>query len=250
MDDIADPAAIVADFEQKVTKDKLRFAVGKPAVGHSGIWFAWNTQSEFYLGARGIFGNTKISLHKSGRCRLAITKEAERSVDPQALPAQGDRAFIKWNRPPAPAQGAHLAVLLCFPTDYLRSPAPDGSTRKPVLIFEAARPSKAIQLGFFFSCEDATTLEPKFLEIGKPIFHWGLPNGEAVWLVARESDFDATVVPEASAWTRSMRVLDPAGVPAPGEELNNLNAVLWNTPREGDPLQIIEIGGLTLRHNT
>jgi hypothetical protein len=249
MNQIADPAAIVADFERKILKDKLRFAIGKPAEGHSGVWSAWNTQSEFYLGARGTLGNTKISLHKSGRCRFALTEEAARAVDPRALPAQNDRAFVKWNRPPAPAQGAHLAVLLCFPTDYLLLPAPAGSAKKPVLIFEAARSGKATQIGFFFSRESAVTLEQKFLKIGKPILHWDLPNGEAIWLVARESDFDATVIPDSSAWSRSMRVLDPAAVPAPGMEQKNLNAILWNAPSDGDPLQIIEIGGLTIRRN-
>lgn len=248
MGDIADRAAIVANLERKIAKGKLRFAAVSTGGGHSGVWSAWNTKSEFYLGARGMLGNTKISLHKSGHCRLAITDQAARSIDPKALPPGGDRAFIKWSRPPAPEQGAHLAVTVTFPTNYLHLPAPEGSAKKPLLIFEA-RTGKAAQFGFFFSREEPATLEPKFLAIGKPIFHWGMPNGEAVWLVAREADFDPAVIPDAPAWTRNMRVLDPTGIPAPGAEQRNLNAVLWNAPGEGDPLQIIEIGGLAIRHN-
>jgi hypothetical protein len=246
MNSAIDAGSAIAAFERKIIKDKLRFAVGKTSDGHSGVWSAFNGKNEFYLGARGMFNNTKVTLHKSGFCRFALTETGADSVDPRALPAPNDRVFVRWKRPPAPAQGAHLAVSVCFPTDYLRMPPPKGSAKKPILIFEAAPPRKAVQCGFFFSREGASTLESKFLEIGKPIFSWDLPNGESVWLVATEADFDASVLPEASS---SLRALDPADLLAPGTERKNLTAVFWNAPQDGDPLQMIEIGGVTVRGN-
>jgi len=45
-------------------------------------------------------------------------------------------------------------------------------------------------MGFFYSREEQTTLEPKLIEIGKPIISTTLDNGEMVTVVARVMEFD------------------------------------------------------------
>jgi hypothetical protein len=243
---VDDATSQVVNLERKIAKDKMRFAVGKTDGFASGVWSAWNQKSEFYVGARGALGNTKVSLHKSGKCRFGLTAEALPLTDPKALSETGDRAFVKWNRSIGPTDGAYLALAITFPTDYLHLPAPKGSAKKPLLIFEAAPPGRAAQFGFFFSQEDPKTLEPKFLKIGKPLFYWGLPNGEAVWIVVRETEFDPAVIPSAEVLSRASRVLDPAGLENARKSSNPLNCMLWNRPKDGDPLQIIEIGGVRI----
>jgi hypothetical protein len=240
--------ALVDSLERRIIKDKLRFAVVKPDGPASGMWGAWNSGNEFYVAAMNAIGNTKISLHSTGRCRLAIIKEALPETDPEALPPGGDRAFVKWFRPAAPEEGAHLALTLTFPAEYLHALRPEGSAKKPVLLFETSDPTKAVQFGFFFSREDPGSLEAKFLKIGKPIFRWGLRNGEAVWLVKRDTEFDKSVIPPPERWERSLRVVDldrSAFEQSLGLD-KKLNAILWNHPSLGDPLQLIEIGGLSI----
>jgi hypothetical protein len=159
-----------------------------------------------------------------------------------------DRAFLKWRRPAAPEGGAHLAVVLVFPTDYLHLDDPAwNDNSKPLLLFEPVAPGKAVEVGFFYSREAKETLEPRFMEIGKPLFYTDLDNGEFVWLVAREADFDPTSIPTADQFnTTSMRLLDRDAIPI-GSEQRRLNAILWNTPKDGEPLRVIDIGGITLR---
>jgi hypothetical protein len=117
--------------------------------------------------------------------------------------------------------------------------------KKPFWLFEPAPPGKAIEIGFFYAREAKETLEPEFLKIGKPLFYTDLSDGEFVWLVAREADFDPASIPTAAQFNTSpMRLLDPDAVPI-GSERSGLNAILWNAPKDGEPLRVIEIGGIT-----
>jgi hypothetical protein len=144
--------------------------------------------------------------------------------------------------------GATMVAVLVFPTDFLRLDAPEGTGKKPLLILESAQAGKATEIGFFFSREPSATLEPKFLQIGKPIFMTDLANGEVVWMVPREADFDASKLASAEQFGRAAgRLLDRDAFPAPGIERSNLNAILWNSPKDGEALRIIEMGGITLR---
>jgi hypothetical protein len=240
----ADP---VTDLERVFLKEKLlRFAVGSRATGYSSIWSAWSYQNDFYLGVCATLGDMKVSLHESLICNYGMTERSATLLDPSG---QRDRAIVKWRRRPAPSKRAHLVASICFPTACLRLPIPEQSTRKPVRLFKAAPAGRARQVDILFSREDETALEMAFRQdVGDPFCHWGQPNGDTVWLLTREAEFDAPVIPEASEISRRMRVLDPRAVPGPGEQLDNLNAVLWDTPRDGDPPQLIEIGGISIRH--
>jgi hypothetical protein len=238
----------VEELEQKLIKNGLRFAVGRPGSAHSSIWCAFWNKNDYYIGARSILGSTKISLHASGICRLALTEKHMTFLRRQGIAPPDDRAFLKWRRPPAPEAGAHLAVVLVFPADYLHLDEPVWTdSGKPLLLFESAASGKAVELGFFYSREAKETLEPKFMEIGKPLFFTDLDNGEFVWLVAREADFDSNSIPTGEHFnTTSMRLLDRDAISI-GSEQRRLNAILWNAPKDGEPLRVIDIGGITVR---
>jgi hypothetical protein len=231
----------VEELGQKLASKVLRFAVGRPGSAHSSIWSAFWNKSDYYIGARSVLGSTKISLHASGICRLALTEKHMTLLRRQGIAPPDDRAFVKWGRPPAPESGAHLAVALVFPTDnlHLDDPAWKDSS-KPLLLFESAASGKAVELGFFYSREAKETLEPRLMEIGKPLFYTDLDNGEFVWLVAREADFDSTSIPMGEQFNMTgMGLRDPIPI---GSERRRLTAILWNAPKDGEPLRVIEIG--------
>jgi hypothetical protein len=243
-------SAQLADFERRLVKDKVRFAIGGPDERFSGVWVHWHHKSDFYIGARSILGSMKISLHKSRRCRIAMTERHYATASQHGLSVPNDRAFVKWERLEAPSEGAHLAVVLAFPTDFLRLEAPAGTKKKPLLLLESARPGKAVEIGFFLSREAKATLEPKFLAIGKPLFFTNLENSESVWMVAREAEFDTACLPSAEKLNSSGgHLLDPNAFPTAGVPRTNLNAILWNAPQTGEPLRVIEIGGVTAIRN-
>ena len=167
----------------------------------------------------------------------------------QGLPAPADRAFVKWKRPEAPELGAHLTVVLVFPTNFLCNERPECTPEKPMVVFEPAAPGKAVEIGFFYTREDEKTIEPKFLQIGKPIFWHRLDNGEFVWLVAREADFDPDVLPSSDLLSATGQFLDARAFPEIGAEKANLTAILWNAPQDSEALRVIEIGGVTATRN-
>jgi hypothetical protein len=114
--------------------------------------------------------------------------------------------------------------------------------KKPFLFLNAAPRGRAVEIAFFYSREPATTLEPKFLQFGIPWFRTDLDNGDMVWMVGREADFDATVLPPAETLKSiSGRLLAP-GASAKGR---NLTVNLWNSPKDNEPLILIEIGGIS-----
>jgi hypothetical protein len=41
----------------------------------------FGTKSDYYIGARSVFGSIKISLHESGVCRLALTEKHMTQAD-------------------------------------------------------------------------------------------------------------------------------------------------------------------------
>jgi hypothetical protein len=233
----------VERLSQTLTRQGLRFAVGRSGSVHSSIWRTSWSKSDYYISARSIFGSMKISLHESRICRLALTERYMTWLREQGLAPPDDRAFVKWRRPPAPESGAHLAVVLVFPTDNLHLDDPAWkNSNKPLLHFEPAPSGKAVELGFFYSREAKETLEPRFMEIGKPLHYADLPNGEFVWLVGREADFDPTCIPTAEFDT-ARGSLDVLSL---GTERRGLTVILWNSPEAGEPLRVIELGGTTV----
>ena len=243
----ADPNLLgkVLDFTHRLTRNKFRFVVGTRSGLYSTAWFTRGIGNSYYIGARPFGATMKISLHDDENCRLAFTKEGIAAMKGQGLDVPEDRAFVEWYRNPAPEDGAVHAVSLIFPTDYLRLPAPGASYRKPVLIIDAAPPGKAIEFGFFFSREPQATAMPKFLQIGMPLVRTTLDNGEVVWVVVREIEFDRADIPSEERWAGNVRFHDRAAFLEPGAVERDLTTTFWNSPNDGESLRVIEIGGVT-----
>jgi hypothetical protein len=236
----------VEDFFNRVTNANIRFAVGSPEFGYSATWTAFARRNEYYIGARNVMGLTKISLHSSGICRVALTDTQFRALAEQGLEQPPDRAFVKWNKKSTPLVGAHHVFTVVFPTDYLKQPKPQGTVKKPLVIFGAAPAGKAVEVGFFYSREDQRTLEAKFDRIGRAVICTTLDNGDTVSLVKRVADFDRSVLP-------SQDKMDRARATMLTKDMHNVEdehtGMFWNKPDDGGTLILIEVGGITLRRN-
>lgn len=69
----------------------VRFAVGAPDGLTSNSWRLWTSKAgDIYLKWRDSMGETKMSLHASGRWRMGLTDEAVRAR-PGLVPAGRDR---------------------------------------------------------------------------------------------------------------------------------------------------------------
>jgi hypothetical protein len=241
------PSEVAEDFVRRAAR-QLRFAVRGPK-GHSATWTAFGRGNDYYIGARPMMGSSKISLHASGICRLALTEQHYDSLPGEGLPQPLDRAFVKWRRSETPPIGAAHVVSLIFPSDHLVQPEPAGAYRKPLMIFGEAPLGKAMEFGFFFSTEEMSALEPRFLAIGKPLLSTKLDNGTTVSIVARVIDFDRSVLPSQLQLDGAPGRILSREVNKIERELAGLTGFFWNSPTDGGSLMLYEIGGMALRRN-
>jgi hypothetical protein len=187
----------------------VRFAVGPPNGLTSNAWRIWATKKgDVYIACRDNFKEAKVSLHASGRWRMAFTTEAI-SNDPRLLDCDKNRAWEVWDRPPESFPETVIAFRLIFPTTELavRPEQRVASEWANVVFIEAAPAGKHTVLSLFI-CSGAVTLrhesEPSFtlasLDIGAgqyaQLVAHGDPEGQSPELLARYV-FDARLRAEA-----------------------------------------------------
>jgi hypothetical protein len=238
---------VAEDFVRRAVR-QFRFAVRGPK-GHSATWTAFGRGNDYYIGARPVMGSTKISLHASGVCRLALTEQHYDSLPGEGLIQSLDRAFVKWKRSEIPQVGAAHVVSVIFPSDYLVLSEPAGTYRKPLIILGEAPLGKAIEIGFFFSTEEMSALEPRFLAIGKPLLSTKLDNGKSVSVVARVIDFDRSALPTQLQLDGAPGRILSREINEIERERTGLTGLFWNSPADGGSLMLYEVGGVTLRRN-
>jgi hypothetical protein len=136
-----------SDFDLPLREGPIRFAVGSPDGVSSNSWRLWvGRQGDVYLACRDNFQNMKVSLHVSGRWRMAFTEEAVRK-DPTLVSVGADRAWEVWDEPPERPFGAIAAFRLVFPTEEF-AVNPDQRTTKAWrdTVFIEAAPARSGKL--------------------------------------------------------------------------------------------------------
>jgi hypothetical protein len=92
--------------------------------------------------------------------------------------------------------------------------------------------------------------EKKLSKFGLPLVRTDLDNGESVSVAVRATAFDSATLPSQEKLNNAgLKALSLKGLPERGAERSNLTAVLFNKPVDGGSLQLIEVGGVTLRKN-
>ena len=180
-----------------------RFQVIAAAGRSSDVWRVWADENDVYVAPRAKGGEFKISLHASGKWRLAFTEEyaqqmhklgtwnSDRRVDSLDRPAEHANAFIR-------------AVCLYFPDSELRAPV----QQKPGEIVKIPGPSKdgvrVVNVIFTTSESRFTQNDPPLRgSLGaEPLGRWVLPNGETLWVVHYELRGSRGLDREA-AWFRA-----------------------------------------------
>jgi hypothetical protein len=97
----------------------IRFMVVGSDGKNSNTWKFWTEPSgDAYLLCRDNFKDAKVSLHTSGRWRIAWDEKAVANKPELVAPGQ-DRAWEKWEPPPPVEPGLVAAVRMLFPTSEL-----------------------------------------------------------------------------------------------------------------------------------
>jgi hypothetical protein len=238
------------DFIERVNATNFRFAVGNSLRGFSSVWTAFGNASDYYIGCRPSMGSIKISLHASGICRIALTDKQYSELEKEGLKQPADRALVKWRRAKTPPIGAVHVASVIFPTDDLSlTEEPISKHKKPLIIFDAAPPGRAVEFGFFYSLEDDAAMEERYARIGKSIVCTTLDSGEYVTVVARITEFDKACLPSQEQADKAPGHILSKEVLNIERELSHLTATFWNEPKDGETLRLVEIGGMGLRRN-
>ena len=207
----------------------------------SSTWMFWGKKNDFYFGPKGLLSEFKVSFHENGFGYLAFHKPYYLQKKAEGLELASKTVF-EWRLPEPTRFGAAHAASVILPGEYFRS-APLNARDGAKTLVLGVEEKCAAEIGIFLSQESHETLESKFLQIGRPIFFATLEKGLRVSIVVRSTQFDPGVLPtpehlRASRGTLLQRIEDLAD--------NDLNAMLWNKPEEGEALQVIDIGGVTL----
>ena len=104
----------------------IRWAVGASDGPRSQSWslFGSTNDDDVYLGPRSQTGAIKLSLHRSGRWRMAWTEKYAKSV---GMPDDVDRVLTRWDPPDEMRPGWRNAVtLLVAPESAAQQPPRDS----------------------------------------------------------------------------------------------------------------------------
>jgi hypothetical protein len=229
----------IASFEKGFGK-KVRFVAEAADGRQSAIWSTWANGSDYYLGARWVLKSMKISLHASGRCRIALSDKLIEDMTAKGMPAPADRALVKWNRAATPEVGAICVLSVAFPAARLHMKGQTGSVSKPLLRVGLGPDDQAVQLGIFYTREPREVVDQKFCAVGKPTFVTHLDNGDDVWMVFRAAEYDLAAIPTAEQLAQSTGFSTcPA---ADFGNVEDLAGLIWEQPTDGQPMHVAEIG--------
>lgn len=147
--------------------DAIRFCIGPWKGRYSSMWRVWSPPSsdDLYLGARCLLQNLKISLHKSGKFRAAYVEDYYETVISKGRSAEGDRAFMKWDKIAVPAGTIMQALDIHFPLDGLS-------------VAEVHTPKKG-KKQFVLTPDDAAVGDNDTVTV-KVLFHTAHPESEHI----------------------------------------------------------------------
>ena len=157
----------VADAERQdeAKLDAIRFCIGPWQGRYSSMWRIWShpKKDDIYLGVTCLLQKLKISLHESGKCRVAFVPTYHEELVEDGADPEKDRAFMKWEIPEINARTMLQVLDIHFPLSVLsHSTEPPPKPRKMQFIFSPHESS--------IGANDTITI--------KIIFHKEHPNEE------------------------------------------------------------------------
>jgi hypothetical protein len=245
----------MSDEASDTKRDAIRFCVGPWNGRYSSVWRIWgNKKDDVYLAVRVLAEHLKVSLHQSGRFRIAFTDKYEQKMVAGGKNANVDRAILKWDKIPVAEKQIMQALDIHFPLSALStSREPDTTAKKQIVL---VRPDAAMVEG-----NDSVTLKVLYHKLHPD----GVPFRRA--LVQRKifpiwwRSLDSTeFVTFAFQYTKQLPInydkedqkkLGPAFFryfqkrqKKVGEEINNLSLLMC---RDGKPPTVYNVGPLTVR---
>jgi hypothetical protein len=242
-----DRAQVVATLDRNFRK--LIRIVGQNSAGqYSSMWSFKTGNDGFYFSSRGLLNLLKVSLHANNHTGyLAFDRKFFDRQSAEGAINRPTKTVHQWCLPSPGALGAIKVASIKLPADLMCETEHEYVRQLKAVVFGIA-PSCALEIGIFLSKEPKASLEDKFVRIGMPLVHASIAGWCDVSVVVRSTDFDRSLL--AKNEKLSSRDMIPFVKIEVGETVPNLNVVLFNGPKDGEALQIIEVGGVSLTRNS
>jgi hypothetical protein len=174
-------SGISQHFLMSKRKPAIRTAMGSPDDVRSCVWRLWVQGDEVYFGATLLLKAVKVSLHKTGIWRIAMTDSWDRPDKTT------DRVLAKWRRPPEYAPGLTGAVIVYFypelPMRRRRTYQIDDSA---ITWLPLPQYGNVLTLSVIIANGDADLGSNRFPVDTKPVGQLKKTNGEIACLIASE----------------------------------------------------------------
>lgn len=187
---------------------RLRFVVGSIEGPWSPTFVAWANQGkgDVYLSARSMAGDLKVSLHESGECALALTRE---HLKRQKLPLN-QRERETWEPVGMEAQGVSRALSIVIPPTELRMYGPPPK-KAPVVFIDPAPIGMVTEISAIFT-EAATEVDhwPGARNAGTSFLAaYSLMPKRTLWFVSRNVELPMKWADQIERYRRTLRPLAP-----------------------------------------
>lgn len=187
--------------------ESIRWAVGTPDGPRSQSWslFGSTYDDDVYLGPRSQTRAIKLSLHRSGRWRMAWTEKYAKSV---GLPEDVDRVLSRWDPPQEIRPGWRHAVTLLVTPESVAQQSPHDSGLSKVAFFAAPNPDGGLWFRILIGQPGSELAVTGAVEVGT----LRLPSGGMVGVIVRPGP----LLPSSGAKVAEIRAQMLAAVTAAG----------------------------------
>jgi hypothetical protein len=216
--------------------ESIRWAVGTPDGPRSQSWslFGSTNHDDVYLGPRSQTHAIKLSLHRSGRWRMAWTKKYAKSV---GMPDDMDRMLTRWDPPEEIRPGwQHAVTLLVTPESMAQQPPQDRGLGK-VAFFPAPNPDDGLWFHILIGQPGSELAVTGAIEVGT----LRLPSGGMVGVIVRPDPLS----PGSAAKVTEIRAQMLAAVTAAGAR--RTTAFAWGRMTD-DAVLLIDPGPVEPEH--
>lgn len=173
----------------------IRWAVGDPDGLRSQSWniVGSSTDDDVYIGPRMQMGAIKLSLHRSGRWRMAWTEEYAESI---GMPEDEDRVLGRWDPPDEVRPGWRHAVTVLVMPDSLAPHRPEKRLGR-VAFFPPPNPDNVLWFRVLLGAPNCELAVTGAVEVGT----LQLPSGGMIGVCVRPGPMS----PESAAKIRDVR---------------------------------------------
>lgn len=222
----------------------FRIGVGVGSVLFSSLWVFFSRGNEVYAGVRSLAGRLKLSIHASGVCQVALTRQHWEGITDKV--DLEDRFLTRWKRFP-PDDGPREVISVSFPRDF-QVPRNGGVPAKAVTLLPVVPMGKSTRLRVFETFLPPEKCENGLRAFGQPLGYFALPDGRSILLTAGTEDFEPQSLERVRFGRGRLSLLDPKAAPKRGETLRGLSAISWTEPK-GGVVQFVDVHGLALRRD-